>query len=367
MNETPFITRPLSIALDVVRALAALVVLVGHARQLGHYNGAWPFSVLFQHNAVIVFFVLSGLVIAASVDRARRAGAPQTLTSFTLARASRILPVALPALLLSLAVIAIDSLISPVVYFREDAWGIPTSDLLYAVLFLSESYQTGLPLNPPYWSLCYEVWFYALFAAATFLDGWKRVIWLTVLAAIAGPNILLMLPVWLAGVALARLPIALRVPAWLAPALVLAAGAALHGAPMVARWARLALDGLIPWNPGFATYALSDLGLAICIALGFAGLRTLTLKHGAWLERIDRPVRWFANMSFSLYLLHWPLLKLTRVLRAPDQGAVGFAIVVAGIVVLCGAFAAVTEHRRHAVHALLERALGGWRAAPAAA
>jgi peptidoglycan/LPS O-acetylase OafA/YrhL len=214
--------------------------------------------------------------------------------------------------------------------------------------------------------LCYEVWFYALFAAATFLEGWKRAACVALLTAFAGPNILLMLPVWLVGVALARVPAARQVPAWLAPALVAGAVGALYYAPLLARTARTALDRLVPWDPGFATYAFSDLGLALCIALGFAGLRTLTLHRGAWLERIDAPVRWFANMSFSLYLLHWPLLKLTRVLRAPDQGAAGFAIVLIGIVALCGAFAAVTEHRRHAVRTLLERVMGGRRAAPAA-
>lgn len=368
MSDPPFITRPLSIALDIVRALAALAVLVGHARQLGHYDGYWPFSVLFQHNAVIVFFVLSGLVIAASVDRARQLGTPQTLASYALARASRILPVALPALLLSLAVIAVNSLISPVTYFREDAWGIPTSNLISAVLFLSESYQTGLPLNPPYWSLCYEVWFYALFAAATFLDGRKRLIWVAGLAAIAGPNILLMLPVWLVGVALARMPLARR-PAsvWLGAVFAALALAALYLVPMWARPVQQLVPDLAFWDLGFATYAFSDAALAVAIALGFVGLRILTASGANWLEKVDAPVRWFANMSFSLYLLHWPLLKLLRVLRGLDQGPVGYIVALAATVAVCGGFAVLTEHRRHAVRALLARTIVGRSEAPATA
>ena len=362
MNHTPFITRPLSIALDAVRALAALAVLVGHAQQLGHYSGPWPFSLLFQHNAVIVFFVLSGLVIAASVDKGRT-----TLTSYTIARVSRILPVAVPALVLSVLVIGIDAAIAPTPFFGEDAQGFPGRDLLFALLFLSESYQTGMPMNPPYWSLCYEIWFYALFAAATYLTGWKRLGWIVALSALAGPNVLMLLPVWLMGVVLARLP-ALR-------ALSPGPGAALVGLAIMAMYAvpyaAPALHGLlrlaIPWKMGFSLYALSDLILAVAIALGFAGLRAILPDGLRAIEAIERPVRWFANMSFSLYLLHWPLLKLARVLRAPDQGALGFVTVLIGIVVICGAFAAVTEHRRQAFRALIERALSGRLREPAAA
>jgi peptidoglycan/LPS O-acetylase OafA/YrhL len=352
----------LSILLDLVRALAALAVLVGHAVQLGHYGGPYPFSLLFQHNAVIVFFVLSGLVIAASVDRGG-----QSLASYTLARATRILPVAIPALLISAAVVVIDALILPVPLFSEDAKGIPSSDILFALLFLSESYQTGFALDPPYWSLCYEVWFYALFAAATFLDGWKRLAWLAALAVFAGPNVLLLLPTWLIGVALVRLPSARALPAWLGGVFVAIALASLFLVPMITRPLQHTLYEMLPWRPGFSTYALSDLLLALCIALGFAGLRAITPADAPWLDRIARPVRYAANMSFSLYLIHWPLLKLLRVLRTPEDGAVGFVFVLLVILIASAGFASATEHHRHRIRALLERALGGRREAPAAA
>jgi peptidoglycan/LPS O-acetylase OafA/YrhL len=363
MRDTPFITRPLSIVLDLVRALAALAVLVGHAVQLGHYKGPYPFSMLFQHNAVVVFFVLSGLVIAASVDRGG-----QTLARYAVARVARIVPVAVPALAISLAVVVIDRLIAPSPLFGEDGRAIPAGDVLFALLFLSESWQTGFTLNPPYWSLCYEVWFYALFAAATFLDGWKRLAWIVVLAAIAGPNVLLLLPVWLVGVALARLPAARRVPAALGAAFCAVALAALFAVPLVTTPLLVVLQAIVPWKTAFSIYALSDMLLALCIALGFAGLRALlTLGGGAWLERLAPPIRYAANMSFSLYLLHWPMLKLLRVLRAPEDGAVGFVFVIVVILMASAAFATVTEHHAGRLRAFLERALAGRRQASATA
>jgi peptidoglycan/LPS O-acetylase OafA/YrhL len=372
MRDTRFITPPLSIALDLVRALAALAVLIGHAKQLGHYSGPYPFGLAFQHNAVVVFFVLSGLVIAASVDRAKAAGREQTLASYTLARAARILPVALPALAISLAVMLIDVAIDPTPIFGEDAHGVPAREWLFALTFLSESYQTAFAPNPPYWSLCYEVWFYALFAAATFMDGWKRLAWLAALALVAGPNVLLLLPVWLVGVALARLPAARRVPTALAIAFVAIAAASLFVMPQFSRPVYRAIHHVVPWRMGFSLFAITDLGLALAMALGFAGLRTLTQNGNvwlgrAWLERAEKPIRYAANMSFSLYLLHWPLLKLLRVLRAPDDGALGFVLVLAVILAASAAFATLTEHHRDRVRALLERAFGAGREAPAAA
>jgi peptidoglycan/LPS O-acetylase OafA/YrhL len=367
MRDTPFITRPLSIVLDLVRVLAALAVLIGHAKQLGHYSGPYPFGLAFQHNAVVVFFVLSGLVIAASVDRAKAAGREQTLTSYALARAARILPVALPALAISLAVMLIDAAVATTPIFGEDANGVPASEWLFALTFLSESYQTAFAPNPPYWSLCYEVWFYALFAVATFMDGWKRMAWLAALALVAGPNVLLLLPVWLVGVVLARLPIARRVPFWIAVGLVAIALASLFVMPQFSRPVYRAIHHLVPWRMGFSLFAITDLALALAMALGFAGLRTLTLDGNAWLERAEKPVRYAANMSFSLYLLHWPLLKLLRVLREPENGVLGFVLVLAIVLAASAAFATLTEHHKDRIRALLERAFGGRQEAPAAA
>ncbi|MBV1687005.1 acyltransferase [Novosphingobium sp. G106] len=367
MRDTPFITPPLSIVLDLVRALAALAVLIGHAKQLGHYSGPYPFGLAFQHNAVVVFFVLSGLVIAASVDRARAAGREQTLPGYALARAARILPVALPALAISLAVMLIDAAITPTPIFGEDATGVPASEWLFALTFLSESYQTGFAPNPPYWSLCYEMWFYALFAVATFMTGWKRLAWLAVLALVAGPNVLLMLPIWLVGVALARLPIARRVPFWLGLAFVAVALASLFVMPQFSRPVYRAIHQVVPWRMGFSIFAPTDFALALTMALGFAGLRSLTLGGGHWIERAEKPIRYAANMSFSLYLLHWPLLKLLRVLRAPENGALGFLVVLGIVVAASAAFATLTEHHKGRIRTLLDRAFGGRRDVPATA
>jgi peptidoglycan/LPS O-acetylase OafA/YrhL len=353
VKEASFITRPLSVWLDLVRALAALAVVIGHAKQINVYTGVFPFSMFFQKNAVVVFFVLSGMVIAASVDRDRK-----TLSHFAIARASRILPVAYAAIAVSLVVALLDVALRGDPIFIEDLRWADPCELLRALLFLSESYTTGFPPNAPYWSLSYEVWFYALFAAATYLSGLTRAVWLAILAVIAGPNILLLLPVWLVGVALVRMPLAARVPASLAGGFILVAIAALFIAPIEAMDAFRLLRPLVPWKLGSSLYVLTDFALALALAAGFAGLRTLS-ERGLVIPACAEPaIRWGANMSFSLYLLHWPLLKLVHMagLTAGDN-PLAFAAIIAGIVAVSGAFASVTEHKRYVVRAWIERVL----------
>lgn len=358
----PFITGPLSVWLDLVRALAALAVVIGHAAQLKVYTGWFPFSIALQKNAVVVFFVLSGMVIAASVDRERR-----TLGHFAIARISRIVPVAVGAIAFSLAVAALDAARPGPPLFAEDLkWANPGETLL-ALSFLSESYGSNFPPNAPYWSLCYEVWFYALFAAATYLNGRTRTVWLALLALAAGPNILLLLPVWLVGVALVRMPAATRIGPGAARVLVALAVAALFVAPHLAMPGFGLLRRLAPWDTGYSLYALTDFLLALALAGGFAGLRRLGENGFAVPARIEPAIRWGANMSFSLYLLHWPLLKLVHLAGlTAGRDPLAFAAIVAGVVAVSGAFAAVTEHKRYVVRDWIERAVR-WRAAPVAA
>jgi peptidoglycan/LPS O-acetylase OafA/YrhL len=63
-------------------------------------------------------------------------------------------------------------------------------------------------------------------------------------------------------------------------------------------------------------------------------------------------------MSFSLYLLHWPLLKLVHMAGlTAGNNPLAFAAIIAGVVAVSGAFATVTEHKRYAVRAWIERVL----------
>jgi peptidoglycan/LPS O-acetylase OafA/YrhL len=338
----PFVTQRMSAWLDFIRAGAALAVLLGHAVQVTGYTGYFPFTIALQQHAVIVFFVLSGLLIAHSAERA------PSLRAYAIARVSRIVPVALGAVAVSVAVGLLGR--------EPDIW----TTGLGALLFLGEGYSPTFELNPPYWSLCYEVWFYALFGAAAFVKGWAQAAWLAVLGLAAGANVLLLLPCWLLGVALHRWGAGMPLQ-WSRPALALAlALTSLFAVQHLADPLLGLLMKMAPWDLGHSLYALSDLVLATCVAAGLMGLRTLAERGLALPLPLQPAIRYFAEMSFSLYLLHWPVLKLLKLAGVGvDGGPLALAIVLAVVIAVSAGFAMLTEHRRPAVRAWLERRFGG--------
>jgi peptidoglycan/LPS O-acetylase OafA/YrhL len=107
---------------------------------------------------VIVFFVLSGFVIAYITDRASYV-APQ----FAADRIARIASVAVPAVVLTLVLDTLGQAARPDLYATvlDRANGLP-AQVGAAFLFVNESWfgSIGVGSNTPYWSLPYEVWYY---------------------------------------------------------------------------------------------------------------------------------------------------------------------------------------------------------------
>ncbi|MBC2666210.1 acyltransferase [Novosphingobium flavum] len=357
----PFITAPLSTCLDLIRFFAALVVLVCHAAQARLYEGWFPDIPLAQHYAVVVFFVLSGLVITASVLRG-----PASFSRYAIARASRILPVSLTALAFStLAYFVVTSLGGSAQH--TDTYGkLSWAGTVLPLMFLSESpWGAGPVWNPPYWSLCYEVWYYALFGAAVFLRGPQRIGALALFALFAGPRILLMFPVWLVGVVLVLTPLARRTGP-LAGAMLVAAG--LTAAWLHTEWVmpglHLIRDLAGPYRNdlSFSRFALSDLLLALAVAATFAGLRPIANRWPAIWQMLDAPARKLSGFSFTLYLFHWPLLLLAKTLGLTAGDSLpGFLIEVLSLLAACYAISFVTERQSGRVRTLLERGLAALR------
>lgn len=362
MNGQAFINRPMSIALDAVRGGAALIVLMGHAVQQRIYTGPWPFTTMLQHNAVVVFFVLSGLVIANSVIQRQT-----SLGEYATARAARILPVTIVAIAFSLALYCVGQALGLTVINQ----GVPNDQaspaaVVLPLFFLSESiFGTGPVWNPPFWSLVYEVWYYALFGAGFFLTGWRRPLVIAALAVIAGVKILLLLPIWLTGMALAKYAPARAIPQAAGLVCIVA------GLAVVPLSNGLALDGaawLDQMNGAhgpelrYSGFALTDLMFGVGMALFFLGLRPLADQRADLLERFKQPIQWLANCSFTLYLLHWPILNILHGLNISAGGNVLiFAMILAAIVAFCAAIATVTEHRRKQVRQWLGGLMGRGR------
>src|SRR3954454_13288630 len=158
-----FISMPIeenfSLYLDLVRFFAALDVFISHSIWFHLYDGKIGLP-LWGHEAVIAFFVLSGLVISSNAARPS-----ETLMTYAVARASRIYSVAIPAIALCYTLKGIATFLKPDLLLSEWSYtDLSLSTPILALLFLLMSWgDQPLPWNAPYWSLCYEVWYYVIF------------------------------------------------------------------------------------------------------------------------------------------------------------------------------------------------------------
>lgn len=354
----------LSASLNAWRAGAALVVVISHWAYPRFTNGDW--SWVRAHDlggdAVAVFFVLSGLMIARAADLKRAAGA----AGFAFDRATRIASVAVPAALLTLVADALGAGLNPALY--EGWWmadGAQGWRALAALTFTQEVWWVDVRFgtNGPWWSLSYEVWFYALFAAAAFAPRALRWPLVAAIALIMGPAMLALLPAWLAGVwtwrALQRgahtrmtRPLALALT-WGPVALCLVAHAQNIPATLyAATFDALGADAMA--RLGFSDTALWHSVLAGLVAAHILGLAAL--MQDAQRPRWAFAAHWLAGGSFALYLAHYPLLHLMAALTGHDPASTADQWSLLALTVLaCLAFAEVSDRRVGWLRAVLRR------------
>jgi peptidoglycan/LPS O-acetylase OafA/YrhL len=309
--------RGQSVYLDLLRVAAALTVFGAHLcypQFAGHAIAVPPYL---SHGAVVVFFVLSGFVIS-HVAANRERNPHDFLTS----RAARIYSVAVPALLLTMAVdlLLLNSGVDTKVpdYQYRAPWKYLPVFLSFTtdIWFLAESAFSNLP----YWSLCYEVWYYLAFAALVFLTGWRRVLAVGAVALVVGPRLWLLFPVWAMGWGVQALRGRLAVGRGAARAVLVLTGVAVvavlwtgHAAQFNA-WLDVQTGGWITGELRYSRYFATDLPLGLLIAVHLWSAGHAELDFGA----LQRPIALAASVSFTLYLTHFPLLALWAFLFGPS-------------------------------------------------
>ena len=304
-GEPDRVTPALSVYLDALRLLAALMVFAHHA-SYPIFGGRW-ISALggYGHEAVVVFFVLSGFVIAFVTDAKER-----TPRAYAASRLSRLWSVALPALAATLAMDAIGKWLAPQAY--ADVLINPLGPLASA-LFVNEFWtaQWHVGSNIPFWSLSYEAAYYLLFGIFVFAP--MRWLWLAAAAALIGPKILLLAPAWIAGVIAFRA--AQRIRTATVDALLAVLGAALAFGLSVSkvgnlyvtwRWQKWLGDPVFE-AMGHASAFLSDNLIAFALAAHLVGLAGL-LRHVPVQPTLHRLIAKASIATFPIYLFHYPAL-----------------------------------------------------------
>lgn len=144
-------------SLDGLRALAVLVVFVGHGRT---DQGQWPGYV-----GVTVFFFLSGFLITTLLRKELEKSGRIHLTRFYLRRTFRILPAAYFTIVVSLALAAAGILPASI-----SGWGVLAEFLNYTNYYIvSAGYESLPPETSQMWSLAVEEQYYLIVPLALLL------------------------------------------------------------------------------------------------------------------------------------------------------------------------------------------------------
>jgi peptidoglycan/LPS O-acetylase OafA/YrhL len=317
-----------SVHLDALRALAALTVFLSHARGMflppvRHFVGlsatgatphvpvaapGWPAYLMPStgHQAVILFFVLSGVLVGGSVLR----DVPQAGFSwrhYLLHRLSRLWVPLLPALVIGGLIDAASArwqLHSPLPL----SWG----DFLGNFLFLQDILVPIWGGNAPLWSLSFEWWFYLAFPLAVMaaVGSRRTAMRLACLAALlaigwfVGPVIALYFLIWVAGAVVTLLPRTLSA----AVTRLLVPGFAVLLVVVAAAILKLG------WQPPAADFALAIVACGFCYVV-------LNARQQAGGGFYCRAARFGAAMSYTLYLVHFPAIRALHRWATPDLRA----------------------------------------------
>lgn len=339
--------RSFSVYLDLVRFLAACLVYLYHSNQRWLVEPILPLA-QHGHSSVIVFFVLSGYVISYVTDTKERDWA-----TYAASRLSRVYSVAVPTIVLTLLLdwAGRQLLAEPYIY-PFDWFG---ARILGSLLMANELWFVSITSfsNIPYWSICYEAWYYVGFGLLAFLPRRKAWALVCLLALLLGPKVVMLAPIWGLGVLLyhwRRLADISERTGW---GLVVGSviGILLYLYFDIEKAASAPFQGLLGkyWFEQFAfsRWFIGDYLLGPLVMLHFAGMRRVATRLGGLLGSIERPVRLLAAYTFTLYLLHQPFfLFWGAVLRGDSRGYGNWVLVTLLTALSIAVVGTLTENRR---------------------
>ncbi|MDE1901098.1 MAG: acyltransferase [Alphaproteobacteria bacterium] len=343
----------LSLYLDFLRLMAACAVFFSHARNFLFPQidlGFWDEG----KEAVAVFFVLSGFVISHVVDCKEK-----DYKSYAVARMARIYPVAVLAVFITLAADSIGTLFYAPYYAALDGLHngfYQKTNFVSALSYLGFFNQIWFThsifgTDEPYWSLGFEVPYYIFFGLISFLPGKKKLAGGLVWALICGPKIIQYLPLWLLGVLGQKIMRQGKVSSkFLASMLFIFSILLLCFAKKYM--------GFFTTNM-YQTFSLTQEVDNLCYftLIGAGVLLNILAMHGLLAdgrllpESVANLIRWGAGGSFTLYLVHLPILVLVSGILAPAIDSVIVGLSAAVLVFAFGLSLSLLAERRKKVFA----------------
>lgn len=312
-----------TVFISLLRGLAAVEVAAAHLRAAvypglralddpGMLFKSFAFATGFAHQAVMLFFIISGWLVGGSL--LNKIGQRGAIANYAIDRATRLWTVLVPTFLVTLLLAVATGTVSPrgIDFSAANDY----SALAFAgnLVGLQTVTLPNFGGNFALWSLANETWYYVLFPLLVLLLTARRV-GARLACAAAIVSLVLLLPqaitvyfsVWLLGAACSRVTIA---------------------CDAATRWSLLVLCAAVMvyyrLTGNNDVYALETLGQdLVCSVVFLVLLASLRFKAAAGAP-LWRPAarigKLFADFSFSLYVLHLPLIDLLQYVTAQRFG-----------------------------------------------
>jgi peptidoglycan/LPS O-acetylase OafA/YrhL len=355
-----------SILIAVLRGLAAVQVAAAHLRAevfpglTGMQDPTLWYQALgfltgFAYQAVVVFFLLSGWLVGGSF--LNKLHEPGAMTSYAVDRMTRLWIVLIPAFVLTLAIGAYTGAVDPGTFSYAVANEYSAASFLGNLFGLQDIVLPRFGGNFPLWSLANETWYYVLFpllvipfsGKSTFSRVASAAVCLLVARNLPG-SIVLYFSLWLLGAAFSRIEITASATQRWTVLLVLV---------IVAVYLRL--KGIKQINEAsFVSYLVVSLPFLLLLS----SLQFRSDPQRSSIRFAKRIGTLLAGFSFTLYVIHVPLLMLLRDLYPPlrsgylsprDLANLGsYCIMLACILVLSYLFHLPFEAQTHRVRSFIK-------------
>jgi peptidoglycan/LPS O-acetylase OafA/YrhL len=304
-----------SFLISLLRGLAALQVAAAHlrgemfpgVRELTDpplYYQMLAFATAFSHQAVVVFFLISGWLVGGSL--LNKLDQPEAMKAYAIDRATRLWTVLVPALCLMLAVGAITGSVSPAQADFSAANEYSAASFAGNLLGLQTLLVPTFADNYALWSLSNETWYYlqfplllVVFLGKTRLHQLGAATLLVLVGAALPFSITLYFALWLLGALFSRVRI--DCSTGVRAALLLAA----VGSTMYFRMTQ-PNDDLKP------AFFLQHLMYSVPLLAFLASLQRPLDTGAGWMRILAPAAHLLSEFSFTLYVIHVPMIRLLR-------------------------------------------------------
>lgn len=304
-----------SLLIALLRGLCAVQVAAAHLRaeffpglrSLAEPSLAYQglaFFTGFAHQAVVLFFLISGWLVGGSLMA--KMGRPQALQAYAIDRLSRLWTVLIPTFVLMLlfGVLAGQLVPNTIDYSRANSYSLPSfaGNLVGLQTVTMEPFGGNFPL----WSLANETWYYLMFplllVLVTASTPPRRALAMLSLVAIALAlpyDMTLYFLVWLLGALCSRVRVDCSDAArWLILAAFLGLAAYFR---------------VTGYNDDMNAASFpQDLVYSLVFLLFLCSMHVKANPDSPRLARVRRAATFFAEFSFTLYVLHIPLIRLMQ-------------------------------------------------------